>query len=540
MRNIKHAFPCRLHRASTILWMAVAGLTLYTLLSGCASTNGHMTDRHASGEDVESLREVLAHSSPIHHSVADLIADAPKRDLPPEPDTFDSPFIPDRLPENLGDPLPTIPVRNFNMGREADIAVVLRALARGADLNLVIGNSVSGPILLSLPDETTWDRLFRIIVETHGLHYEYRDGLLKVMGREDVDRQIAMERALKDRERAREDRLRAEPLKLELYRVRYADIEALARSLRESFGGNTEEGSNHAGVMSDTDSGVLVLQAPPARMSRMLALARSLDQPARQILIEASIVHTNSETARDLGMQWGALYPGRDGGKLTLGTALHPDGWNANFPAGFESGSAGLGLGAVRASANQILQVQLTALQKEGRLHIVSSPSITTLDKQTAIIESGEERPFQTSTGTGLTATSVVEFKKALLSLEVTPHVIDELWIKLHIKTTQDDFDDSRPVVIDGSLQVPIITRSATTVLYLADGQTTVIGGLSTNARANQTQGVPFLKNIPGLGNLFKNSNQRNTFSDTLIFITPRILGTGSVAHTIPQGEDVP
>src|SRR5690606_16781695 len=152
-------------------------------------------------------------------------------------------------------------------------------------------------------------------------------------------------------------------------------------------------------------------------------------------------------------------------------------------------------------------------------LHIVSSPSITTLDKQTALIESGEERPFQSSQGAGAATTSVVEFKKALLTLEVTPQVIDGRWIKLRIRTTKDEFDDSRQVIIEGTVQVPVITRSATTQLYLADGQTTVIGGLSTESAINQSAGLPVLNRIPGLRHLFGSDDNRNSFSDTLIFL---------------------
>lgn len=440
------------------------------------------------------------------------------------------------IPEN---PLPTLPVEHFDMGQESDIAIVLRSLARGADLNLVLGRDVSGPIQLNIPQETTWDRLFTMIVETHSLHYEFRDGMLRVMSKADIEEQTSLERALKERERAREERQRSEPLQLELYRVRYAEATKLADSIKSSFNPTNasrsspeqqllgEEQTSTFSIIPDEDSGLLILNATPTQMPHLLKLAQNLDQPAYQILIEATIVQANSETARQLGMQWGVLQNAPDGGKVTVGTAANPSGFNSNFPGAFNPAATGFTFGLERLSNHQLLQAQLSALQKEGRLSIVSSPSITTLDKQIAIIESGEERPFQSAVGSGAGATPVVEFKKALLSLEVTPQVIDGNWIKLNIHTTKDDFDDSRSVIIEGTMQVPITTRSATTVLYLADGQTTVIGGLSTNSELDQEAGIPFLKDIPIFGGLFRNTNQRSVLNNTVIFITPHILPGG-------------
>lgn len=449
---------------------------------------------------------------------------------PPQPDPDEAGIV--RIPATTAveaevsrprPALPDVPVEHLIMTEEADLAVFLRALAKGAQVNLLIGEHVSGPIRLTLPQATGWDTLFQMVVQAHGLHYEWHGQLLRVLAREDIERQIAIERSLKDRELARELRKQSEPLELGLYRVRYADTGRLAESLRSGLA-QLMGPEGVFTVIPDEDSGLVILHAPPSRMEQVMRLAQNLDQPAYQVLIEATIVQTNSETARDLGFQWGAFYPGRNSGTTQLGTAVSPDGWNMNFPAGFSGAEAGFSFGAIRETSNQILQAQLTALQKDGRLRIISTPSITTLDKQLAKIESGEERPFQSASGTGATTTPTVEFKKALLTLEVTPQVIDGRWIKLSINTTKDDFDDSRAVIIDGRLQVPIITRGANTTLYLADGQTTVIGGLSTQSDNDGESGIPFLKDIPFFGNLFRNTTNRTSFNDTLIFITPQIL----------------
>lgn len=423
-------------------------------------------------------------------------------------------------------PLPRIPVTELELVEDVDLAVFLRMLARGAEVNLLLGENVGGPIRMSLPQDLDWATIFGRVVEAHGLHYDWDGELLRVLAREDLQRQIALEETLRQREEARESRRKAEPLQMELYRVRYADVGRLAQSIRQALGESAEEGRGRLSIIPDADSGLLVVQAPPSRIEDVRRLARSLDQPAHQILIEATIVQTNSETARDLGFQWG--YSSIDtgsGGELNLGSSLNPDDWNMNFPADFDGDSPGFSFGLLETQGTtKILQAQLTALQDDGRLKIISTPSVTTLDKQTAVIESGEERPFQSASGTGATTTQTVEFKEALLSLEVTPQVIDGEWIKLGIETSKDEFDDSKAVVINGTVQVPVIKRSANTLLYLANGQTTVIGGLSTQTENDSETGIPLLKDIPLFGALFRNTVNRSAFSDTLIFITPYIL----------------
>jgi type IV pilus assembly protein PilQ len=372
------------------------------------------------------------------------------------------------------------------------------------------------------------------------LHYDLEDDPLRIFSVKDVEGNIAMEQALHDQLQAAEQRKRSEPMIISMVRVHYADIDRLASSVRAtmSFAANqdsADEGLTGEGlgseiertgfmVKADTDTGQLIMHGVPSDIAQARRLIQGLDQPTYQILIEMNIVQANNVVARQLGVQWG-VFDIRDGGDLTIGTTPNPSGYNSNFPAAFDRLlGPGFIYGASLERGNQILQAQLSALQKDGRLNIVSRPSITTLDQLTAVIESGEERPYASSNGTGIAAVSQVEFKKAVLRLEVTPHVIDENWVKLDINTNKDDFDDTRSIIIDGNIQTPILTRSAITSLYLANGQTTVIGGLSTETKSNQEEGIPFLKGIPGIGAMFRNRDGNDAFTDTLIFITPHIL----------------
>ena len=193
----------------------------------------------------------------------------------------------------------------------------------------------------------------------------------------------------------------------------------------------------------------------------------------------------------------------------------------SNFPANLgnaaQSGT-GLSLGVIGEFGDDILAVQLSALEEEGKLNILSSPSITTLDNRKAMIESGNEIPIQIVEDDNVE----VVYKSAVLSLEVTPHVIHDNALKLEISTTKDEVGTVSTVN-----QYPtIITKKANTNVILFDGQTTVIGGLKKNLRQNSEAGIPFLWRIPGLGNLFKNQSRQEQMEEILIFITPHILKT--------------
>ncbi|MBU4101269.1 MAG: type II and III secretion system protein, partial [Proteobacteria bacterium] len=169
-----------------------------------------------------------------------------------------------------------------------------------------------------------------------------------------------------------------------------------------------------------------------------------------------------------------------------------------------------------------VLAVQLSALETEGKLNILSSPSITTLDNQEAFIESGREITFINSGDTTVLGGQVAlpEPIKAVLSLTVTPHVIDDKTIKIAIETTKDELDSASSTIYK---QV-IIKKTATTTVVLFDGQTTVIGGLSKETTGESESGVPWLRKIPLLGYLFKGEYKSREMEEILIFITPHIL----------------
>ncbi|MBU4388879.1 MAG: type IV pilus secretin PilQ, partial [Proteobacteria bacterium] len=329
---------------------------------------------------------------------------------------------------------------------------------------------------------------------------------------------------------------RVEPLLTKVVQISFADSEDLKKNLETFLAGKTD-GKTHGSVMVDKHTKGIILHATMNDIERILPLIEELDKPTRQILIEANIVETSKETARALGIQWGGVYKEVMGGDKTewvtsgsastgvLGgtTAVNPtSGLAVNFPtSGTSITGTAMTLGYVIENLGKhVLAVQLSALETEGKLNILSSPSITTLDNQEAVIASGREITFISGT-TVLGGEYVPPAPiKAVLSLKVTPHVIDDKTIKIAIETTKDELDSASST----SNKQVIIKKTATTTVVLFDGQTTVIGGLSKETTGESESGIPWLRKIPLLGYLFKGEYKSREMEEILIFITPHIL----------------
>ena len=262
----------------------------------------------------------------------------------------------------------------------------------------------------------------------------------------------------------------------------------------------------------------------------MLPVIQKIDKPTPQILIKANIVETTKEVARDLGVQWGGLknIPAR-GNNLAISPGTDSSGaqrpFNVDFPVdpgAATGGVASLGMKYLTSRGN-LLEMQLQALQKDGKLNIISSPSIITLDNQKAFTESGARVPYVTivqNAGNAGGTSQQVQFVDAVLRLEITPHVIDGTNLKMKVIVKKDEVDTSRSV--QGN---PFIVKKNTeTVLIVKNGETIVISGLTKMTDSSTNTGVPWLKDIPLLGWLFRSSSSDNSMEDVLIFITPQIL----------------
>ena len=425
-----------------------------------------------------------------------------------------------------------LPTKKITMRmHQTDVTVLLRALTRAVDLNLVVNENVKGSVNIDVK-EAAWNEVFTSILNTQGLSYTWDGDIIRIVTLEDKNRSLehlTTEQQIKAQEK---DMELVEPLITQVVAVEFADANKLKESL-SLFLSSKKEGQPIGSVMVDEHTNSLIIQAIYSDLERMLPLIIELDKPTPQILIEAHIVEATKDASMELGIQWGGLYNDGDlwvtPGANTAGvfgtqvdTGISPSaGAVSNFPTDSTTAGStinqGLNLGlALQDIGGGILAAQLSALQTEGKINILSSPSITTLDNQKAVIESGQEVPYQTVENGEVK----IEYKKAVLSLEVTPHVIGEDTLKLNINTKKDELDFVNAVAGQPSIE----TKKASTNVLLFDGQTTVIGGLSKENSSNTERGIPWLKDIPILGYLFKGKGNSDSLDEVLIFITPHIL----------------
>ncbi len=443
-------------------------------------------------------------------------------------------------------PSPSLPRRSITMKmHQTDVAVLLRALARAVDLNIMINESASGKISINVKN-AQWNQVFLGILNSQGLSYEWEGDIVRIITFEDRARNLQnLEAEEKILLKKRELEMQA-PLVTKIIPIDFASADKLKESVEKILSAK-KPGEPVGSVMVNTHTNSLIVQATPVDIERIVPLITELDKPTPQIQIEAHIVETTSRTARELGVQWGGLYynsshnywivPGANNAvsDATLGAGLiNPSPSTAvNFPADIEDGGAGFNLGLIAEMGDRILSFELSALEEEGKLNILSSPSITTIDNIKAVIESGSQVPIQTVENENVSIT----YKSAVLSLEVTPHVIQDNALKLEILTTKDEIDTT---FSSANGNPGILTKKASTNVILFDGQTTVIGGLKKSTKQNVDAGVPWLWKIPVLGHLFKSQSKQEEMEEILIFITPHILKTRPQQMDLPPENEAP
>jgi type IV pilus assembly protein PilQ len=417
-----------------------------------------------------------------------------------------------------------LPVKSVSLKMSnVDVSVLLRALARAADVNIILNDKVTGRSNINIT-QAPWDQVFLGILRTHNLTYAWQGDIIRIMTADDLEEELRKESRRRDLQLAEAPVTRIVP-------VKFAEAAKLQENMKAFL---TPDKSNKAigSVLVDQHTNSLIINALPRDMNSILSVFDKLDKPTPQVLIEAIIVEANKDVARALGVQWGGAYQLSGGDKRGFvsgrDSRTSPPNANAdiNSPVDPFTGSivnnplvdaAATSFGLLYQNVGKaLLSAQLTALQDEGKLTILSSPSITTLDNQMAMIESGREVPFQTVEDGEVN----IEYKNAVLRLNVTPHVIDEQTLKLAVKVNKDEVDFSQTVLGNPT----IITKKAETNVIQFDGQTLVIGGLNKETTAENRTGTPGLLDVPVLGWLFKTEGKGSAKEDLLIFITPTIL----------------
>lgn len=496
------------HLFAAIFRGLIWAIALALILWGCATPKKEETDPF-----VEIWKTKALESKAQRPAVSEPAA-------PPSP--LPAPQMPPQKPRpEVEKPLPTrkISLKMNNI----DVAVLLRALARAADINVILSQNVRGNSNVNIT-QAPWDQVFKSILRTHALTYAWEGGIIRILTADELEADL-------QREARRKDLKVVEPLETRVIGVKYSEADNLKANL-ESFLSTDKDGKTLGSILVDRHTNSLIIQAIRSDLETILPVIGNLDRPTPQVLIEAHIVEANKETARELGIQWGGIQrfsnknnnfylTGRENNALAnplSDEGIDPtSGLVVDLPAAALAGSNPMTLGFIFENVGQtLIAAELSALQREGKLNILSSPSITTLDNQAAYIESGQDVPFQ-SVEFGEVK---IEYKKAVLNLTVTPHVIDADTLKMFIKVRKDEVD----LLNEVRGNPLIITKNAETNVIQANGQTVVIGGLNKETAARDDTGVPLLKDIPGLGYLFKQEGTRQQFEDLLIFITPYIL----------------
>jgi len=387
----------------------------------------------------------------------------------------------------------------------ADVRDILRLIAEISDLNLIASDAVKGNVTLRLID-VPWDQALELILDVTGLGMVQEGNVVRVLPKEVI-------RSMKESElTAAHSQEQIEPLVTEVIAVNYAGLGDVSGPCSELL-------SDRGSITEDNRDKLLIVTDVPLRIQKIKDLIIILDTPVRQVMIEARVVEVNSNYSKDLGVNWAYTHTPSDylenvtnaGGGFQVNTdtvtAVGDMSATAGLGTAFRLGDKILGTGT--------LDMQISALESDGKGKVLSTPRVTTLNGETATISQGTSIPYQSSGDDG----PKTEFVDAELKLEVTPVINPDGTILLDILVTNDS-----PSFTPLAGAPSIDTKKAETKVLIRDGETTVIGGIFVESFIDSEDGVPFLMDIPLLGNLFKSTKKQIIKNELLIFITPRIV----------------
>ncbi len=406
--------------------------------------------------------------------------------------------------------------------QDIEVRSVLQLLADFTGLNMVVSDSVEGNLTLRLKN-VPWDQAMDIILKTKGLAQRKAGNVILIAPTDEIAAREKLE--LESRRQVEE----LERLRTEFIRVNYAKAQELA----DLLGGEDNKILSQRGSVSvDVRTNTLLIKDTNSSLGDVRALLTELDIPVRQVLIESRVVIANDDFSKELGVRFGitsdndgiglvdqAVAAGNIAGVTEVFAGITPNlnGLNVNLPLINPTGSIALAL--AKLPLGTLLQLELSAAQVEGRGEVISSPRVITADSHTAKIEQGVEIPYVSfSDGDGS-----VTFRKAVLSLEVTPQITPNDRVIMDLDVHKDS--QGADVEFSDSLSAPTInTRQVQSQLLVDNGQTVVLGGIYETTQSTSTSRVPFFSELPFVGRLFRRSKTIDDRSELLIFVTPKIL----------------
>jgi len=406
-----------------------------------------------------------------------------------------------------------------------EVRAVLQLIADFTSLNLVASDTVGGSITLRLQN-VPWDQALELILKTKGLDKRTVGNVLLVAPAEEIAAREKLELEANKQVAA------LAPVRLEIVQINYAKASDIVELLRQ----DQELISTRGFISSDERTNTISVRETAGKLEQIRKLIATWDISVRQVLIEARIVRARSNIADEMGIQWGGggldqsgdnlfTIGGSSGTLSELNNIAGGTGTSITFPGAL---AVDLGVSTANASSiaigfgtdNFLIDMELSAFESDGKGEIVAQPKIVTADRQTAIIKSGEEIPYQEASSSGATS---VSFKEAVLSLEVTPQITPDDQVIMDLKINQDN----RGAVTAG---IPSIeTNEVITQVLVGNGETIVLGGIFQSEHSTTVTKTPFLGDIPYLGALFTRTEEIDERAELLIFITPKLLKDGVI-----------
>ncbi|KQT41252.1 MULTISPECIES: type IV pilus secretin family protein [unclassified Methylophilus] len=445
--------------------------------------------------------------------------------------------------------------------QRVDVRDVLKVIADFTGKNIVVSDSVSGSVTIGLKD-VPWDQALDVIMQSKGLDMRVNGSVISIAPAEEF---AAKEKAQLTADAERET---LETLRTEVFSLRYqkaADFRSMllgggpGMAAGASTGSSTGSAagrmnrilSQRGSVTFDVRTNTIFVQDTPKKLEEIQAIINKVDVPVKQVMIESRMVIASNTFSKALGARFGITQTGTPGsntnmtvsGSLgnrfteisTTGVATQGT-HNGSIQTASNNGSTltssdglpdlmsnlpvtnaygGIALSLLKLSANLLLNLELSALEADARGKVISSPRVTTANQQKARIAQGVEIPYQTATSSGATA---VSFKKAELSLEVTPQITPDQKIIMDLDVRKD----SRGETLPGG--VAINTQNVQTQVLVGNGETVVLGGIYEQVSRKATDKVPFFGDLPVVGYAFKRNTKQEDKTELLIFITPKVM----------------
>ena len=454
----------------------------------------------------------------------------------------------------------------FNF-QDVPVRTVLQLIAEESNLNIVASDTVQGNVTLRLMN-VPWDQALDIVLRAKGLDKRRDGGVVWVAP------QPELAKFEQDKEDARIAIENREDLITDYVQINYHNAALIFKALTEAkgIGGGGGQGgggqsqqdngflSPRGRLVADERTNTLMISDIPKKVAQMRELISHIDRPVDQVLIESRIVIATDTFARDLGARFGVtgatgrgilsgslesnvnylntsaqsrLEQANGGQVTTLPAHLFPSGLNVDLGAGGFTNSGAAGLAYTLLGSHFNLDIELSAMQEEGRGEVVSNPRIVTANQREGVIKQGREIGYVTISGAGVAgggSQANVQFKEVLLELKVTPTITNDNRVFLNMNVKKDEV--ARFITLPQYGTVPEINRrEVNTAVLVADGETVVIGGVYEFTDRESVAKVPFLGDIPFLGNLFKKRGRSKEKAELLVFVTPKVLRVASAAR---------